>query len=97
VTSSSTVCRDLGTGHLDHPGGRGTPPSTQPAWSAPASSRGGSNIVVKNSTIKVKDGVLPSDYGPPRHLVMESAPWMHQHRWRNVRATNLLGTDTRAS
>ncbi|MFC1440311.1 hypothetical protein ABUW04_18820 [Streptacidiphilus sp. N1-10] len=58
---------------------------------------GGANIVVKNSTIRVKDGVLPSDYRSTVDTsVMESAPWMLSIGG-NVRATNLLGTETRAS
>ncbi|TDU03141.1 hypothetical protein EDD99_1558 [Streptomyces sp. 846.5] len=58
---------------------------------------GGSNVIVKNSTIQVKDGVLPSDYRSTVDTsVMESAPWMLSIGG-NVRATNLLGTSTRAT
>jgi hypothetical protein len=58
---------------------------------------GGSNVIVKNSTIQVKDGVLPSDYQSTVDTsVMESAPWMLSIGG-NVRATNLLGISTRAS
>lgn len=57
----------------------------------------GSNVVVKNSRIHVDDGVLPSDYQPTVDLTyMQSAPWMLGIAG-NVRATNLLGTDTKAS
>lgn len=58
---------------------------------------GGANVIVKNSTIAVHDGVLPSDYVPTVDLAyMESAPWMLSIAG-NVRATNLLGVDTKAT
>jgi hypothetical protein len=58
---------------------------------------GGSNVIVKHSRIHVDDGVLPSDYQPTVDLTyMQSAPWMLGIAG-NVRATNLLGTDTKAA
>jgi hypothetical protein len=58
---------------------------------------GGANVIVKNSTIAVRDGVLPSDYVPTVDLAyMESAPWMLSIAG-NVRATNLLGVNTKAT
>jgi hypothetical protein len=57
----------------------------------------GSNVVVKNSTLSAADGVLPDEYVPssdPRYMIV--VPWMLGLSG-NVRATNLLGTDTRAS
>lgn len=58
---------------------------------------GGSNVVVKNSTIHTDNGTLPSDYQSTVDTSkMEDAPWMLGISG-NVRATNLLGTDTKAS
>ncbi len=58
---------------------------------------GGANVIVKNSLIAVHDGTLPSDYVPTVDLAsMESAPWMLSIAG-NVRATNLLGVNTKAS
>ncbi len=58
---------------------------------------GGANVIVKNSWIQVHDGVLPSDYVPTVDLgYMEQIPWMLGAAG-NVRATNLLGVDTKAS
>jgi hypothetical protein len=57
----------------------------------------GSNVIVKNSTIRTHDGQLPADYAPtllPGQ--MRSAPWM-LGIVGNVRATNLVGTDTKAT
>jgi hypothetical protein len=57
----------------------------------------GANVIVKNSRIQTRDGVLPADYQPTVDLTyMESAPWMLSIAG-NVRATNLLGTDTKAT
>ncbi len=57
----------------------------------------GANVIVKNSSIQTRDGVLPADYQPTVDLTyMESAPWMLSIAG-NVRATNLLGVDTKAS
>jgi hypothetical protein len=58
---------------------------------------GGANVIVKNSRISTRDGALPADYQPTVDLTsMESAPWMLGISG-NVRTTNLLGTDTKAS
>jgi hypothetical protein len=58
---------------------------------------GGSDVVVRDSTIRVANGVLPADYVPTVDTsYMESAPWMLSISG-NVRATNLLGENTRAT
>ena len=58
---------------------------------------GGSNVIVKNSRIHTGDGVLPAGYQSTVDLTyMQQAPWM-LGIVGNVRATNLLGVDTRAS
>ncbi len=58
---------------------------------------GGSNLIVKNSDIATREGVLPADYvsnvSPGQ---MKDAPWMLGIRG-NCRATNLLGNDTNAT
>jgi hypothetical protein len=57
----------------------------------------GSNLVVKNSYLQTYDGVLPDDYIPTVDTAqMRSVPWMLSLSG-NCRATNLLGTDTKAS
>lgn len=57
----------------------------------------GSNLVVKNSYLQTYDGVLPADYIPTIDTAqMRSVPWMLSLSG-NCRATNLLGTDTKAS
>ncbi|HWC82400.1 MAG TPA: hypothetical protein VG756_20820 [Pseudonocardiaceae bacterium] len=57
----------------------------------------GANVIVKNSRIATRNGVLPADYVPTVDTTyMESAPWMLGISG-NVRATNLLGTDTKAT
>lgn len=58
---------------------------------------GGANVVVKNSTIHTADGTLAEDYVPSVNLAtMQSVPWMLSLSG-NVRATNLVGTNTRAT
>jgi hypothetical protein len=58
---------------------------------------GGGTVVVKNSTIETRNGVLPSDYQPTVDTSkMESVPWMLSLSG-NVRATNLLGQSTIAA
>ena len=58
---------------------------------------GGANVVVKNSYIYTMNGVLPADYVPTIDTAqMRSVPWMLSLSG-NVRATNLLGTNTKAS
>ena len=57
----------------------------------------GSNVIVKNSTILTRNGVLPADYVPTIDTAqMRSVPWMLSLSG-NVRATNLLGTNTKAT
>jgi hypothetical protein len=57
----------------------------------------GANVVVKNSRIRTYDGVLPADYlGTVDTSQMRAVPWM-LGLTGNVRATNLLGTDTKAA
>jgi len=58
---------------------------------------GGSNVIVKDSRILTKNGVLPDDYQSTVNTpYMEDAPWMLGISG-NVRATNLLGTATKAT
>jgi len=59
----------------------------------------GSNVIVKNSSIYTKKGTLPSDYVQTVDpSSMRSVPWMLGINGSdNVRATNLLGTDSKAS
>ncbi|MXG88306.1 hypothetical protein [Nocardioides flavescens] len=58
---------------------------------------GGSNVIVKDSTIHTEDGTLPADYQSTVELAyMQQAPWM-LGIVGNVRATNLLGDGTRAT
>lgn len=57
----------------------------------------GSNMIVKNSYIQAYDGVLPDDYIPTIDTTqMRSVPWMLSLSG-NCRATNLLGTNTKAT
>jgi hypothetical protein len=57
----------------------------------------GSNLVVKNSYLQTYNGVLPEDYVPTIDMKqMRSVPWMLGLSGNN-RATNLLGTNTKAS
>jgi hypothetical protein len=57
----------------------------------------GSNLIVKHSYIQVNNGVLPADYVPTIDTTqMRSVPWMLSLSG-NCRATNLLGTDTKAA
>ena len=59
----------------------------------------GATLVVKNSSLSVRNGVLPSDYIPTVNLdKMEDAPWMlGLNGAGNVRATNLLGNNSIAA
>jgi hypothetical protein len=57
----------------------------------------GANVIVKNSRIRTRNGVLPDDYQAsvfPAYMM--SAPWMLSISGNN-RATNCLGTNTRAT
>lgn len=56
----------------------------------------GSNLVVKNSYLQTYNGILPDDYTPTVDTAqMRSVPWMLGLSG-NCRATNLLGTNTKA-
>ncbi|WP_405770669.1 hypothetical protein OHU34_37930 [Streptomyces sp. NBC_00080] len=60
-------------------------------------SNDGANVVVKNSTVHTRNGVLPADYRATVETpYMESVPWMLGLDG-NVRATNLIGKDSRAT
>ena len=57
----------------------------------------GSNLIVKNSYLRTYDGMLPADYMPTIDTAqMRSVPWMLSLSG-NCRATNLLGTNTKAT
>ncbi len=58
---------------------------------------GGANLLVKNSRLVTMNGVLPADYEPTIDTSqMRSVPWMLGLSG-NVRCTNLLGTNTKAT
>ncbi|MEU6375735.1 hypothetical protein [Streptomyces sp. NPDC046909] len=57
----------------------------------------GANVVVKNSVLRARNGVLPSDYvATVETPYMQSVPWMLGLDG-NVRATNLIGKSSRAT
>lgn len=56
----------------------------------------GCALVVKNSSVRCLNGVLPSDYVPAGGANMLVVPWRLGISG-NVRATNLLGTNTTAT
>ena len=57
----------------------------------------GANVIVKNSTITTRDGILPSDYASSVNLsFMQDAPWMLGISGNN-RSTNVLGENTQAT
>lgn len=57
----------------------------------------GANVIVKNSDIQTNNGELPADYLPGIDTAkMRSVPWMLGLAG-NVRSTNILGTNTKAS
>ncbi|WP_329549323.1 hypothetical protein OG548_41230 [Streptomyces sp. NBC_01356] len=57
----------------------------------------GANVIVKNSELQAKNGVLPADYQATVETpYMESVPWMLGLDG-NVRATNLIGANTKAT
>ena len=57
----------------------------------------GANVIVKDSYIRTSDGPLPADYTPTIDLgYMMQVPWMLSING-DVRATNLLGVDTKAT
>jgi hypothetical protein len=71
--------------------------SNQGAVRTAAIADNGATLVVKNSSLSVRNGVLPADYVPTVNLdTMESAPWMLSIDG-NVRATNLLGNNSVAA
>lgn len=58
---------------------------------------GGSNVIVKNSTIATANGQLPDGYVSTVDLAfMQDAPWMLSIKGNN-RTTNLLGDNTKAT
>ncbi|GAA4671507.1 hypothetical protein [Phytohabitans rumicis] len=58
---------------------------------------GGAVVIVKNSTINVKDGQLPAEYENTGDTsFMMTCPWL-LGMYGTVRATNLLGVNTRAT
>ncbi|MHB9864259.1 hypothetical protein [Streptomyces sp. YIM S03343] len=60
-------------------------------------SNDGANVVVKNSTVRCRNGVLPADYQATVETpYMQSVPWMLGLDG-NVRATNLVGKNSRAT
>ncbi|NEA98465.1 hypothetical protein [Streptomyces sp. SID13726] len=60
-------------------------------------SNDGANVVVKNSTVHCRNGVLPADYQATVETpYMESVPWMLGLDG-NVRATNLIGRNSAAT
>ncbi|MCX4759531.1 hypothetical protein OG562_00710 [Streptomyces sp. NBC_01275] len=60
-------------------------------------SNGGANVVVKNSRVRTRNGILPADYQATVETpYMESVPWMLGLDG-NVRATNLIGRNSRAT
>lgn len=57
----------------------------------------GSNLIIKNSTLAAKDGILPADYvSNVSPGDMKDVPWMLGLQG-NCRATNLLGDNTTAT
>ncbi|MFJ8109598.1 hypothetical protein [Streptomyces sp. NPDC096132] len=60
-------------------------------------SNDGANVVVKNSWLRTRNGVLPADYQATVETpYMQSVPWMLGLDG-NVRATNLIGRNSRAT
>ncbi|MGW7258779.1 hypothetical protein [Streptomyces sp. NPDC054834] len=58
---------------------------------------GGANVLVKDSVLRARNGVLPADYQATVETpYMESVPWMLGLDG-NVRATNLIGRNSRAT
>ncbi|MFG2967610.1 hypothetical protein ACGFZS_30500 [Streptomyces sp. NPDC048288] len=58
--------------------------------------RDGANVIVRNSRIHTREGVLPADYQPGFGANMMTVPWMLGLSG-NVRATNVLGENTSAT
>ncbi|MFF5147927.1 hypothetical protein ACFY6U_50865 [Streptomyces sp. NPDC013157] len=59
-------------------------------------SHAGANVIVKNSRIRTRDGVLPDDYEFGLGPNLRSVPWMLGLSG-NVRATTILGADASAT
>lgn len=57
----------------------------------------GANLLVKNSTLVVNDGVLPEDYIPSADLAQMRGGFPIGGSIGNARGTNLLGTGTKAT
>ncbi len=57
----------------------------------------GANLIVKNSTLVVNDGVLPDDYVPSADLAQMRGGFPIGGSIGNARATNLLGEGTKAT
>lgn len=57
----------------------------------------GANLVVKNSTLVVNDGVLPEDYVPSVDTAQMRGGFPIGGSIGNARATNLMGTNTKAT
>jgi hypothetical protein len=58
---------------------------------------GGSSLIVKNSTIKTADGILPTDYVPNADILQMRGGFPVGGSLGNCRATNLLGANTKAA
>jgi hypothetical protein len=58
---------------------------------------GGSNLIVKNSTLKTMDGVLPKDYVGSTDVTQMRGGFPIGGSLGNCRATNLLGVNTQAT
>ncbi len=57
----------------------------------------GANLIVKNSTLVVNDGILPEDYVPSADLAQMRGGFPIGGSIGNARATNLLGEGTRST
>lgn len=58
---------------------------------------GGSNVIIKNSTLKTMDGVLPKDYVGNADMAQMRGGFPIGGSLGNCRATNLLGVNTQAT
>lgn len=57
----------------------------------------GANLIVKNSTLVVNDGILPEDYVPSVDVAQMRGGFPIGGSIGNARATNLMGTNTKAT
>lgn len=62
-----------------------------------AISNNGANLIVKNSTLVVNDGILPEDYAPSVDLAQMRGGFPIGGSIGNARATNLLGEGTKST